>query len=138
MKPNICNVVLFTTVVLLLQAFLLYVVLAFSVQKLNRRLFLPDTMTLHLSSLSDNVLEWGENIHSHLNEASTSTEKIAGEFFNYRSLYALGQYNEEVDIYYPSSMDDPGHQGQKFAKQEPDKFTKAEVQNWPNTSPMSN
>ena len=25
-------------------------------------------------------------------------------------------------------MDDPGHQGQKFAKQEPDKFTKAEVQ----------
>ena len=70
----------FTTVVLLLQAFLLYVVLAFSVQKLNRRLFLPDTMTLHLSSLSDNVLEWGENIHSHLNEASTSTEKIAGEF----------------------------------------------------------
>ena len=128
MKPNICNFLFIITVVLLLQAILLYVVLDLSVQKLSCRVFLSDTITLQLSSLSENVLEWGENIHSHLNDASTSTEKIAGDFYNYRSLHSLGQHNEDVAIYFPSSMDDPDNAGTKFAKQEPDKFAKADVQ----------
>jgi len=105
--PNIHDVIFVITVVLLLRHLLCGIVLYFTLPQFNHRVCIPDRMSLQLSPLSDNPRQWIEDAKTHLREASAQTKKAGTEYVNYRALYALGQYNEDESLYFPSSMTDP-------------------------------
>lgn len=124
--PNIHDVIFVITVVLLLRHLLCGIVLDFTLPQFNHRVCIPDRMSLQLSPLSDNPRQWIEDAKTHLREASAQTKKAGTEYVNYRALYALGQYNEDESLYFPSSMTDPAT-NQNYAQQDPTKFTKVDA-----------
>jgi len=119
--------VLFTmNVVLFLQSSLQFFTLDRNVYRSDHCVCIrSDTtgMAFPLSPLSDNKLQWIDDIKKHLQETSLG-RKIDDKVHSLRPLYVLGQYNEALEIYFPSSMDDPESENGKFPKQDPTKFTK--------------
>ncbi len=76
--------------------------------------------TFQLSPLPATLLECPETITKHLQQSSTQHHKVAKKYLNYRSLYGLGCFSEEI-LFLPESMDDPepDNAGQTNAIQEP-------------------